>query len=73
MQQAKSGVEAVGFEVGRFGLRLDNFPFFNVVPNKPNTFGYILNSIKFIDDGNEPGRVGFILTLRLAGDLVNAI
>lgn len=71
MLEAKAGVEAVGFEVGRFGLELTNFPWFDVDPSA--TFGYLLNSIRWIDDGNEPGRVGFVATLRLAGALETAL
>jgi len=50
---------------GRFGLRLDDFPFFNVVPSA--TSGYILQNVKFIRDGETAGRVRFVLTLRLNG------
>lgn len=78
MKEPKGGVEVVGYEEGRFGLRLDNFPHFNVTPDGNgsaggSTFGYILASIRFIDDGAELNRVGFIATLRLSGDLENAI
>lgn len=78
MKEPKGGVEVVGYEEGRFGLRLNNFPHFNVTPDGNgvagnNTFGYVLASIKFMDDAAELNRVGFVATLRLAGDLENAI
>jgi len=71
MRDAKT---TTGYEVGRFGLRLDDFPHFDIVPDDtPNTFGYILADIRFVREGDEVDKVGFIATLRLAGDLDTAL
>lgn len=56
-----------GFTQGRFGLRLDDFPYFNLVPT--STYGYVLNSIRFIRDPNKENRAGFVMTLRVGGDV----
>lgn len=78
MKDDKNGSLVIGYEEGRFGLRLDDFPHFNVVPNGNgvagnNTFGYVLSNVRFVKTGNELNRVGFVATLRLSGDLDNAI
>ena len=56
-----------GFTQGRFGLRLDDFPYFNLVPT--STYGYVLNSIRFVRDPNKENRAGFVMTLRVGGDV----
>ena len=56
-----------GFTQGRFGLRIDDFPYFNLVPT--STYGYVLNDITFARDPNKDNKVGFILTLRVGGDI----
>ena len=56
-----------GFTQDRFGLRLDDFPYFNLVPT--STYGYVLNSIRFIRDPNKENRAGFVMTLRVGGDV----
>jgi len=56
----------VNFKKGRFGLRLDDMPQFNVVPS--STFGYVLAGVRA---AREPGKVnvaGVIMTLRFSGD-----
>lgn len=75
MRDAKT---TTGYEEGRFGLRLDDFPHFNIVPDGNgvagnNTFGYVLADIRFIRESDEVDKVGFIATLRLAGDLDTAL
>ena len=54
------------FEKGRFGLKMDDLPQFNVVPS--NTYGYVLASVKFMRQGEHKQRVGCIITLRFSGD-----
>jgi len=60
-----------GFTKGRFGLSHATFNFFDVVPT--TTYGYHLNNVQFILLGEPKGVVGVVLTLRLGGDLDNAI
>jgi len=67
-----------GYLKGRFGYQNDEFPHFDVVPNGDEnglgtTYGYQVANIKFIQDGETFTTVGFVLTLRLAGDLDNAL
>ena len=59
-----------GFTEGRFGLRIDDFPHFNVVPT--STYGYVLANLRFIRDPNFVDKVRFIATLRLGGDIASA-
>jgi len=78
LKEDKGGAAVVGYEVARFGLRLDDMPQFNVVPDGNgvagnNTFGYILANVRFIHNGEGVDRVGVIITLRLAGALASAI
>jgi len=78
MKEVKAGATVVGYEVARFGLRLDDFPQFSVTPDGNgsagnNTFGYILASVRFVRDGDRLDQVGVIITLRLAGALASAI
>ena len=68
------GKTTTGFEEGRFGLRLDDFPQLNVTPdNTPNTFGYVLADVRFIRDGEHKDKVQFVATLRLSGDITTAL
>jgi len=63
-----------GFEKGRFGLRLDNAPQWNVTPdNTPNTFGYHLMSAQFQYIGEDPDKCAFTIKLGLSGDITSAI
>ena len=71
MKEDKSGSSVVGFTKGRFGLRLDDTPQFNVNPT--STFGYVLSDVRFVRVGDKQDRVAFVATLRLGGDLLNAI
>ena len=56
-----------GFTQGRFGLRIDDFPYFNLVPT--STYGYVLNDITFARNPDKDNKVGFIFTLRVGGDI----
>lgn len=56
-----------GYTEGRFGLRIDDFPYFNMVPK--STYGYVLNNISFVRDPNKENRAGFVMSLRVGGDV----
>ena len=55
-----------GFPKGRFGLRMDDMPQFNVTPSA--TFGYVLAQTRIIRDGEYKEKAGIVLTLRFSGD-----
>lgn len=54
------------FPKGRFGLRMDDLPQFNVEP--AITFGYVLAQTRIIRDGEYKDKAGVIITLRFSGD-----
>ncbi len=54
------------FPKGRFGLRMDDMPQFNITPAL--TFGYVLAQARIIRDGEYKQKAGVILTLRFSGD-----
>ena len=56
------------FPKGRFGLRMDDMPQFDVTPAL--TFGYVLAQARIIRDGEYKEKAGLILTLRFSGDPV---
>ena len=56
----------VGFPKGRFGLRMDDMPQFNVEPT--TTFGYVLAQARIIRDGEYKEKAGVVITLRFSGD-----
>lgn len=55
-----------GFPKGRFGLRMDDMPQFNVQPDL--TFGYVLAQTRIIRDGEYKEKSGVVITLRFSGD-----
>lgn len=55
-----------GFPKGRFGLRMDDMPQFNVQPDL--TFGYVLAQTRVIRDGEYKEKSGVVITLRFSGD-----
>ncbi len=55
-----------GFPKGRFGLRLDDLPQFNVEPT--TTYGYVLAQTRIIRDGEYKQKAGVVITLRFSGD-----
>lgn len=55
------------FPLGRFGLRMNDFPIFNLTPTL--TRGYMLTDVEFVRDGSVKGKVAVIMTLRFNGDL----
>ena len=54
------------FPKGRFGLRMDDMPQFNVEPT--TTFGYVLAQTRIIRDGEYKEKAGVVITLRFSGD-----
>lgn len=59
---------------GRYGLRLNNAPQWNVVPdNTPNTFGYHLRDVRFTYLGEDKDLCHFLIRLALGGDINTAI
>ena len=54
------------FPKGRFGLRMDDMPQFNITPSA--TFGYVLAQTRIIRDGEYKQKAGVVLTLRFSGD-----
>ena len=74
----KEGKTTTGYTKGRFGLEITEFPGFDAVPNGDanslgTSYGYQIANVRFIQEGETFSVVGFILTLRLAGDIDNAI
>jgi len=59
------------FKKGRFGLRMDDNPIFNVTPDDtPLAFGYVLANIRFIRPQDLKNMVDAIITLRFSGDVL---
>jgi hypothetical protein len=59
------------FAKGRFGLRLDDIPIFNVTPQgSPNTpeFGYVFANARFTRPQDMKNKADLILTFRFSGD-----
>jgi len=54
------------FPKGRFGLRMDDMPQFNITPSQ--TFGYVLAQTRVIRDGEYKQKAGIVITLRFSGD-----
>jgi len=54
------------FPKGRFGLRMNDLPQFNVEP--AITFGYVLAQTRIIRDGEYKEKAGVVITLRFSGD-----
>ena len=54
------------FPKGRFGLRMDDMPQFNITPEE--NFGYVLAQARIIRDGEYKQKAGVIITLRFSGD-----
>lgn len=55
-----------GFPKGRFGLRMDDMPQFNIEPT--TTYGYVLAQVRVIRDGEYLEKAGVVITLRFSGD-----
>jgi len=67
----QDGNTATGFTKGRYGLRLDNAPQWNVVPS--STFGYHIRDIKLNYIGENKDLVHFVILMALGGDITSAI
>lgn len=68
MKEAKT---ATLFTTGRFGLELEDFGEFDCVPTA--TYGYMIGDIKLVRDGEDTDKIGFVITLRFSGDLINGL
>jgi len=55
-----------GFPKGRFGLRMDDMPQFNITPT--TTYGYVLAQARIIRNGEHKEKAGVVITLRFSGD-----
>ena len=67
----KDGNTTTGYTKGRFGLRLDNAPQWNIVPT--STFGFHLRKITFHYIGENFDMVKIVIALSLGGDIASAI
>lgn len=67
MKWVNAAKTTTGYTEGRFGLRLDDFPYFNMVPT--STYGYVLNDVRFVRDPEKSNKVGVVLTLRVGGSV----
>jgi len=67
----QDGNTTTGFTKGRFGLRLDNAPQWNVVPT--STFGYHIRTTDYQYIGEKKDTVKFTISLGLGGDIATAI
>jgi len=67
----QDGNTTTGFTKGRFGLRMDNAPQWNVVPT--STYGYHLRDAEFRYLGENVDLVEFTIRLALGGDIPTAI
>lgn len=57
------------FRKGRFGLRMDDNPIFNVLPSSSAPFyGYVLANIRFLRPEDHSNKVDVIITLRFSGN-----
>lgn len=54
------------FPKGRFGLRMDDMPQFNVTPALD--YGYVLAQTRVIRDGEYKEKASVVITLRFSGD-----
>lgn len=58
------------FPYGRFGLRMDDMPIFDLTPG--TTRGYMLESVSFIRDGEVKSKASVIITLRFNASSVGS-
>ena len=68
---ATEGNTTTGFTKGRYGLRLDNAPQWNVVPT--STLGYHMKDCVFRYPGGKKDIAEFTIRLALGGDIPTAI
>lgn len=67
----QDGNTITGFTKGRYGLRLDNAPQWNVVPHAD--YGYHIRDIKLNYIGENKDLVHFVILMALGGDIKTAI
>ncbi len=67
----QDGNTTTGFTKGRFGLRMDNAPQWNVVPT--STLGYHIKDCNFKYVGEKKDLSDFVIKLALGGDIATAI
>lgn len=67
----QDGNTTTGFTKGRYGLRNNNAPQWNVVPT--STYGYHIRNIQMKYIGEKKDLVEFTIFLALGGDINNAI
>lgn len=67
----QDGNTATGYTKGRYGLRLDNAPQWNVVPT--STYGFHIRNIQFQYLGENKDLVHFTINMSLGGDISSAI
>jgi len=67
----QDGNTIAGFTKGRYGLRLDNAPQWNVVPT--TTYGYHIRDIKLNYIGENKDLVHFVILMALGGEIASAI
>lgn len=67
----QEGNTATGFTKGRYGLRIDNAPQWNVVPT--STYGYHIRDVKLDYMGENNDLVHFVIVLALGGDIASAV
>tara|TARA_R100001463_G_scaffold16453_3_gene42663 strand:- start:8592 stop:9095 length:504 start_codon:yes stop_codon:yes gene_type:complete len=67
----QDGNTITGFTKGRYGLRLDNAPQWNVVPT--STYGYHIRDVKLNYIGENKDLVHFVILMALGGDIASAI
>ena len=67
----QDGNTTTGYTKGRFGLRLDNAPQWNVVPT--SALGFHIRSCKFQYIGDKKDMVKYTIQLSLGGDIATAI
>ena len=67
----QDGNTTTGFTKGRYGLRLDNAPQWNVVPT--STLGYHIKDCNFKYIGERKDIAEFTIRLSLGGDITTAI
>lgn len=67
----QEGNTVTGFTKGRYGLRIDNAPQWNVVPT--STYGYHIRDVKLDYMGENKDLVHFVIILALGGDIASAV
>ena len=67
----QDGNTTTGYTKGRFGLRLDNAPQWNVVPT--SALGFHIRNVRLTYDGLKKDLVHYTINISLGGDIETAI